>query len=189
MSAPTLEKLRTGSRITAETFTVDFDGRRYAAQRGDTAASALLAAGVKFLNRSIKYRRPRGLLACGPEEPNALLTQGDPPALVPNVPAPQLQLEPGLRLHSQNRWPSLRFDVASLLQIGAAFWGAGFYYKTFMWPSWRTYEGLIRRLAGLGAAPGRSDLPRARVLHLDADVVVAGGGAAPSPARRRINPS
>jgi sarcosine oxidase subunit alpha len=178
MNPPTQSPLRAGSRITAERFTIEFDGRPYPAQQGDTAASALLAAGVRLLNRSIKYRRPRGLLACGPEEPNSLLTLGDAPALIPNVPAPQLRLRPGLRLYSQNRWPSLRFDLASVLQAGAGFWGAGFYYKTFLLPSWRVYEGLIRRLAGLGPAPGRADRPPTTVSHLEADLVVAGGGPA-----------
>jgi glycine cleavage system aminomethyltransferase T/NADPH-dependent 2,4-dienoyl-CoA reductase/sulfur reductase-like enzyme len=174
MSAP----LRTGRRITAETFDFYFDGRRYSAQRGDTAASALAAAGVRAFGRSIKYRRLRGLLALGPEEPNALLTVGDAPACVPNVPAPLVRVGPGMRLYSQNRWPSLRVDFASLLRLGAGFWGAGFYYKTFMWPSWKFYEGLIRRLAGLGMAPGASNLPPAKVQHRDADVIVAGAGAA-----------
>ncbi|MFI4889345.1 MAG: 2Fe-2S iron-sulfur cluster-binding protein [Steroidobacterales bacterium] len=174
MNAP----LRTGTRITAETFEFHFDGRAYVAQRGDTAASALAAAGVRAFNRSIKYRRLRGLLACGPEEPNALLTVGAAPYGIPNMPAPVVRVQPGMRLFSQNRWPSLRFDVASVLRLGAGFWGAGFYYKTFMWPSWAFYEGLIRRLAGLGPAPGASRLPRASVLHQHADVLVAGAGAA-----------
>jgi methylglutamate dehydrogenase subunit C len=171
-------QLRSGLRITAETFAFYFDGRQYRAQRGDTAASALAAAGVRAFGRSIKYRRLRGLLALGPEEPNALLTVGDFPACIPNVPAPVVRVEPGMRLYSQNRWPSLRFDLASLLRLGAGFWGAGFYYKTFMWPSWKFYEGLIRRLAGLGAAPAECRLPPAKVLHLDADVIIAGAGAA-----------
>ncbi len=171
-------ELRTGRRITTETFEFFFDDQAYRAQRGDTAASALAAAGVRAFGRSIKYRRLRGLLALGPEEPNALLTVGKPPACIPNVPAPVVRVEPGMRLYSQNRWPSLRFDLGSLLRLGAGFFGAGFYYKTFMWPSWKFYEGLIRRLAGLGAAPGESRLPQAKVLHLDADVIIAGAGAA-----------
>jgi methylglutamate dehydrogenase subunit C len=174
VSAP----LRTGRRITAETFDFYFDGRRYGAQRGDTAASALAAAGVRAFGRSIKYRRLRGLLALGPEEPNALLTVGEAPECIPNVPAPVVRVEPGMRLYSQNRWPSLRIDIASLLRLGAGFWGAGFYYKTFMWPSWKFYEGLIRRLAGLGSAPGSCNLPPAKVHHRDADVIIAGAGAA-----------
>ncbi len=171
-------RLRSGSRISAEVFTVQFDGRNYRAQHGDTAASMLGAAGVRVVNRSIKYRRPRGLLACGPEEPNALLTVGDAPCRIPNVPSPVLRVKPNMRLFSQNRWPSLRWDLASLLGLGASFWGAGFYYKTFMWPSWRAYEPMIRRLAGLGFAPGASNLPGGRVAHLVADVIVAGAGAA-----------
>jgi sarcosine oxidase subunit alpha len=171
-------RMRTGARITAESFEFFFDDRRYTAQRGDTAASALAAAGVRCIGRSIKYRRPRGLLACGPEEPNALFTVGAAPYGIPNVPAPVVRVVPGMRLYSQNRWPSLRFDVASLLRLGAGFWGAGFYYKTFLWPSWHFYEGLIRRLAGLGIAPGASNLPRAKVAHREADVIVAGAGAA-----------
>lgn len=177
-ATPVTSALRSGRRITSETFEFLFDDKRYTAQRGDTAAAALTAAGVRAVGRSIKYRRLRGLIACGPEEPNALLTVGDTPAGIPNVPATVVRVEPGMRLYSQNRWPSLRLDVASLLRLGAGFWGAGFYYKTFMWPSWRFYEGLIRRLAGLGAAPGVSHLPRARTLHRDTDVIVAGGGAA-----------
>jgi len=31
---------------------------------------------------------------------------------------------------------TLRYDVSALLQLGGGFLGAGFYYKTFMWPSW-----------------------------------------------------
>ena len=172
------QPIRHGRRITAESFEFQFDGRTFRAQQGDTAAAALTAAGVRALGRSIKYRRLRGLLAAGPEEPNALLTVGDAPAFIPNVPAPLVRVTPGMRLYSQNRWPSLRFDLASLLQLGAGFWGAGFYYKTFLWPSWRFYEGLIRRLAGLGPAPAASHLPVAKVSHLDADVIVAGAGPA-----------
>ena len=171
--------LRQGTRLSAERVTFRFDGLDYTGQRGDSAASALWAAGVRLLNRSIKYRRPRAFLALGPEEPNALVTVGAAPTGVPNVPAPQLLVAAGLELRSQNRWPSLRYDVAAtLLGLGNSFWGAGFYYKTFMWPSWRTYEPLIRKLAGLGYAPGASSLPAVPVRHLVADVLIAGGGPA-----------
>ena len=171
-------KTRTGSRIQAQTLRFSFDGKQYRGQHGDTAASALLAHGVRLLGRSVKYRRPRGLLAAGPEEPNALLTVGNSPAVIPNVPAPQLLLRDGLILRSQNRWPSLRFDLASLLQAGGGFFGAGFYYKTFIWPSWRRYENLIRHLAGLGEAPGAANLAPPSVEHLSCDVLVGGAGAA-----------
>ena len=50
-------------------------------------------------------------------------------------------------------------------ELMGGFLGAGFYYKTFMWPSWRTYEGLIRRLAGLGPAQ-RSSIGGSKIAWL-----------------------
>ncbi len=171
-------RLRTGTRLAPTALTFTFDGRQYPAQLGDTAASALLAQGVRLMGRSVKYRRVRGLLSAGPEEPNALLSVGASPAVIPNIAAPQLQLRDGLVLRSQNRWPTLAFDVASVLQAGGGLLGAGFYYKTFLWPSWRTYERIIRRLAGLGIAPGDSQLPAVAIEHCVCDVLVAGAGPA-----------
>src|SRR5215207_7935367 len=130
---------RGGSRLGDRIVRFTFDGGPYQGREGDTVASALLESNVRAFGRSVKYRRLRGLLAAGPEEPNALLTVGVPPAVLPNVPAPQVRIHAGMVLRSQNRWPSLRWDVASLLQAGGGFFGAGFYYKTFMWPSWRAY--------------------------------------------------
>ena len=169
---------RRGARLAAGQVRFSFDGREYEGRAGDTAASALLAAGVRAFGRSVKYRRLRGVIAAGPEEPNALLTVGVAPAVIPNVPAPQLCLREGHILRSQNRWPSLRWDLASLLQVAGGFFGAGFYYKTFIWPSWRTYEPMIRALAGLGEAPGACDLAEVRIEHLSCDVLIAGAGPA-----------
>ena len=169
---------RRGTRLGPEPLSFTFDGRSYTAQAGDSAASALLANGVRLMGRSVKYRRARGLLSAGPEEPNALFTVGTAPQVIPNVAASQLLLREGMALRSQNRWPSLGFDLASLLQAGGGFFGAGFYYKTFMWPSWRTYESLIRRLAGLGEAPGACELPPVAIEHISCDVMIAGAGPA-----------
>ena len=99
--------MRRGTRVTGATLRFTFDGREYCGQAGDTAASALLASGVRAMGRSVKYRRLRGVLAAGPEEPNALLTVGTSPTVVPNVYAPQLELRDGMVLRSQIRWPSL----------------------------------------------------------------------------------
>jgi methylglutamate dehydrogenase subunit C len=169
---------RQGSRLIDRRLSFSFDGRRLQAQEGDTAASALLANGVRHIGRSVKSRRLRGVLTAGPEEPNALLTVGEGAQIIPNVPATQLVLREGLSLRSQNRWPSLRFDLASVLQAGGGLFGAGFYYKTFIWPSWHAYEPLIRSLAGLGEAPKACNLPAVPIEHLSCDVLVAGGGPA-----------
>ena len=64
---------------------VNLGARQYAGQRGDCAASALLAHGVRLMGRSVKYRRVRGVLSAGPEEPNALLTVGTAPDVVRSV--------------------------------------------------------------------------------------------------------
>ena len=50
-----------------------FDGKTYTGHPGDTLASALLAADVRLMGRSFKYHRPRGVIASGSEEPNALV--------------------------------------------------------------------------------------------------------------------
>ena len=169
---------RKGVRLSQETFQFYFDGRPLSAQQGDTLASALLANGIRLVGRSFKYRRRRGVLTAGVEEPNALVTVGSGPFQVPNIPSPQLRLTAGMVITSQNRWPSLRFDLASVLQFVKGFLGAGFYYKTFMWPSWRFYEPLIRRMAGLGEAPIDCNLAPPEVRNLECDVLIAGGGPA-----------
>jgi NADPH-dependent 2,4-dienoyl-CoA reductase/sulfur reductase-like enzyme len=74
----TSSRLPAGGRIDRDrpvSFT--FDGRAYSGFAGDTLASALLANGVRLFGRSFKYHRPRGLLAAGYEEPNALVTVTD----------------------------------------------------------------------------------------------------------------
>ena len=63
-----------------------FDGVAYAGYEGDTLASALLANGVRLVGRSYKYHRPRGIVAAGPEEPNALVgVQRGPGRFTPNL--------------------------------------------------------------------------------------------------------
>src|SRR3954468_3233638 len=94
---------RTGSRLGADVLRFRFDGREYRAQAGDTVASALLAAGVRLMGRSVKYRRARGVFTAGIEEPNALFTVGDAPRGTPNVPGSLLLARAGLNVRSQNR--------------------------------------------------------------------------------------
>jgi sarcosine oxidase subunit alpha len=141
-----------------------FDGDSYEGVAGDTLASALLANGVHLTGRSFKYHRPRGILAAGSEEPNALVTVSrDAARVTPNLRATQVELYEGLVAESQNRWPSLRFDVGRINDRLSAFFPAGFYYKTFMWPksAWKSlYEPVIRRAAGLGRAPTQADPDR-----------------------------
>lgn len=158
-----------------------FDGRNYNGFAGDTLASALLANGVRLVARSFKYHRPRGILTAGAEEPNALVTIGTGAHADPNTPATMVPLTEGLEAFSQNRWPSLAFDLLAVNQLAAPILVAGFYYKTFMWPkkAWeKIYEPLIRRAAGLGALSGLPDPDSYDREHDFCDLLVIGGGAA-----------
>jgi heterotetrameric sarcosine oxidase alpha subunit len=158
-----------------------FDGRAYTGRHGDTLASALIANGVRLFGRSFKYHRPRGVLTAGPEEPNALVTLRAGADAEPNVRATTAELFEGLVASSQNRWPSLDFDVLAVNQLAAPLFVAGFYYKTFMWPAafWeKVYEPLIRRAAGLGALSLAPDPDRYDREHAFCDLLVIGGGPA-----------
>ncbi|MDB6083434.1 MAG: soxA [Gammaproteobacteria bacterium] len=158
-----------------------FDGRRYTGYCGDTLASALLGAGVKLMGRSFKYHRRRGVLTAGSEEPNALVELRSGARREANTRATVAELYDGLEARSQNRWPSLAFDVAAINSLLSPIFVAGFYYKTFMWPAalWeKLYEPVIRRAAGLGRASQQADPDTYEKAHAHCDVLVIGAGPA-----------
>jgi methylglutamate dehydrogenase subunit C len=158
-----------------------FEGRTLAGYAGDTLASALLANGAYLIGRSFKYHRPRGFLSSGTEEPNGLLTLGTDGRRTPNVPATTTELCDGLICERQNGWPSVEFDLMSIVGRLASLLEAGFYYKTFMGPrrrSWMFYEPFIRRAAGLGRATHLPDPDRYETAHAFTDVLVIGSGPA-----------
>ncbi len=157
-----------------------FDGRQYTGYQGDTLASALLANGVRLMGRSFKYHRPRGAIAAGSEEPNALVQLETGAYTEPNTRATCIELYDGLVAKSQNRWPNLEFDVGAVNSLVARFLPAGFYYKTFMWPAsmWMTYEKFIRKAAGLGVSPVDDDPDVYHGTYAHCDVLVIGGGPA-----------
>jgi sarcosine oxidase subunit alpha len=153
-----------------------FDGKSFSGFAGDTLASALLANGVRTIGRSFKFHRPRGVYTCGVEEPSALVQLGSGARTVPSVRATLTQLYEGLEAFSHSGWPSLLLDIGRLLDFTAPLWAAGFYNKTFMWPSWRAYEWLVRRMAGFARAPIERDPDRYDVRNLHCDVLVIGAG-------------
>jgi sarcosine oxidase subunit alpha len=158
-----------------------FDGRDYTGHPGDTLASALLANGVHLTARSFKYHRPRGILSSGAEEPNALVSIGTGARHTPNLRATQADIHDGLVATSQNRYPSLAFDLGAASSLFSPLLAAGFYYKTFIGPgrAWqRLYEPLIRRAAGLGTAPTEPDPDTYTQRFAFCDVLVIGAGAA-----------
>jgi sarcosine oxidase subunit alpha len=147
---------------------------------GDTLASALLANDVTLVGRSFKYHRPRGIFSAGSDEPNALVEMRAGARREPNTRATVIELYDGLVANSQNRWPSLALDVLSINGWLAPFLGAGFYYKTFMWPAaaWeKLYEPLIRRSAGLGSGALEPDPDHYEKAFAFCDVLVIGAGS------------
>ncbi|NYJ13820.1 sarcosine oxidase subunit alpha [Rhizobium leguminosarum] len=175
-------RLTSGGRIDrATTLGFTFDGKALAGHPGDTLASALLANGVQLVGRSFKYHRPRGILTAGAAEPNALVTTGSGGRTEPNTRATMIELHQGLAAKSQNRWPSLGFDVGAVNGLLSPFLSAGFYYKTFMWPAalWeKLYEPVIRKAAGLGRASYEADPDSYEKCWAHCDLLVIGAGPA-----------
>ena len=164
-----------------KTLRFTFDGLPYHGHPGDTLASALLANGVRLMGRSFKYHRPRGPLSAGSEEPNALVELRSGGRQEPNTRATVAELFDGLEAKSQNRWPSLRFDALAINDRLNAFFAAGFYYKTFMWPKsfWeKLYEPIIRRAAGLGSVSRAEDPDDYDKGFLHCELLVIGAGPA-----------
>ncbi len=155
-----------------------FNGRPYVGYAGDTLASALLANDVLLVGRSFKLHRPRGIVAAGAEEPNAIMQVGRGAATLPNLRATQVELYEGLEAWSTKGWPGLRIDFAALNDTFGRVFSAGFYYKTFLRPRllWPAYEWFIRRSAGFGTAPTQPDPDRYEHVNAHCDVLVVGGG-------------
>jgi NADPH-dependent 2,4-dienoyl-CoA reductase/sulfur reductase-like enzyme len=158
-----------------------FNGHHYHGFSGDTLASALLANDVHLVGRSFKYHRPRGIMTAGPEEPNALMTLGEGADQDPNMRATMAELFDGMVSRSQNHIGPLGFDVMAINDWLSPVLGAGFYYKTFMWPSafWeKFYEPIIRKAAGLGALSTIEDPSQYDKGYRHTDLLVIGGGIA-----------
>ena len=158
-----------------------YNGKSFTALEGDTIASALLANDQTIIARSFKYHRPRGFLSAGLEEPNGLFTLGEGAQTVPNAIGTTTALTGGMKVKSQNAWPSPTFDLMAVNQLAAPLFTAGFYYKTFMGPlkrSWMWYEPLIRKAAGLGEATPDKGTARYDSSNSFCDVLVIGAGPA-----------
>ncbi|MGM0561375.1 MAG: sarcosine oxidase subunit alpha family protein [Pseudomonadota bacterium] len=158
-----------------------FDGQPMTGYEGDSLASALLANGQETVARSFKYHRRRGIYAAGADEPNALVGLRHGARHEPNCRATGVELYDGLMAESQNRWPSLDFDIGAMNGLFSPFFVAGFYYKTFMGPTrhaWMFYEKFIRKAAGMGKASMEPDPDHYDARHAWCDVLVVGAGPA-----------
>jgi len=178
-------RLSSGGRLIDRSRPLDFtfNGKTMSGFAGDTLAAAMMGAGQTLVGRSFKYHRPRGVVASGAEEPNALVGLGEGQRYEPNQRTTTTELFSGLKASSQNHWPSLEFDVGAVNSKLWRLFPAGFYYKTFIQPRafWKhVYEPIVRKSAGLGKAPHPEtrDVDRYEQLYAFCDVLVAGGGIA-----------
>lgn len=89
-----------GSRIDrSQPLSFTFDGVRLSGFAGDTLASALIANDVRSVSRSVTLKRPRGIMAAGPEDPNAWV-QLEAPYYDPIAMATMVELTEGLEAWS-----------------------------------------------------------------------------------------
>ena len=176
-------RLENGGRLIdrSKPVTFRFNERFLMGFEGDTLASALLANDQMLVGRSFKYHRPRGIVASGAEEPNALVNLGKGARLEPNARATTTEIFEGLYSESQNHWPTLEYDIGVLNNFAARLMPAGFYYKTFIHPraAWKhLFEPLIRKAAGLGRAPDQPDPDCYEHYYAHVDLLITGGGIA-----------
>ncbi|MCX7627821.1 MAG: 2Fe-2S iron-sulfur cluster-binding protein [Methylophilaceae bacterium] len=153
-----------------------FEGKTYPAFVGDTVSSALWAMGERVLGRSFKYHRPRGILSHANQDVNVMLEDGTRTNLRGDV----LPVEAGMVLKAVNRLGSVERDFYAVLDWLSPFLPVGFYYKTFhrpkaLFPFW---EGVIRRMAGLGALSPHAPRSETTKRHAYCDVLVVGAGPA-----------
>jgi sarcosine oxidase, subunit alpha len=117
------------TRLSGVPLKFTFDGRELTGFLGDTLASALLANGIHQVATSIKYGRPRGIVAAGVEDSNALV-QIEAPFPEPMLSATTVELYDGLEargLRGQGRLAAepdpARYDAkhahCDVLVIGA----------------------------------------------------------------------
>ncbi|GAA1798667.1 FAD-dependent oxidoreductase [Planosporangium flavigriseum] len=158
------------------TLSFAWNGRTFSAHPGDTIISALAAAGESCFSRSFKYHRPRGLLTASFHDPGCMVQVDDEP----NVRGAHRLVEQGMRVSSQDTWPSLRFDVKATNRYVGRFLSAGFYYKTFMKPEflWPAYQKVLRRFVHAGAISPNTPHEYYDKRYAHPDVLIAGGGPA-----------
>ncbi len=179
MAHPQKNRLTSGGRINrSKPLSFKFNDQELQGYQGDTIASALLANGIRTVNRSFKYHRPRGIMSAGVEETNALLTASDGNGDVPVVRTTVRALLDDHQIKSPSGFPSVNFDLGRVLDFTHRLWPAGFYNKVFKWPNWHWYEGVVRRMAGLGKLPGGEDGTKYFHHNLHCDVLIVGAGPA-----------
>ncbi|MGD8765770.1 MAG: FAD/NAD(P)-binding oxidoreductase, partial [Desulfobacteraceae bacterium] len=89
-------------------------------------------------------------------------------------------VQPGMKVESQNAWPSLNFDVAAVSGYLDFLIRPGFQYRRFIRPRWlyHIWERFLRRMAGIGSLSDIENPSPPRRRSASPDVAVIGGGIA-----------
>lgn len=153
--------------------TLEHDGMGLPAYEGEPVALALAAAGHLTLARSPKYHRARGPTCLRGACDGCLVRVDD----TPGVMACQTPVRPGMKVRSQNSFPSARFDV---LQVTDWFFPKHLDHHHLMVGFGgalnRTMQSFARQMAGIGSLPEQAGevVPHR---ERDVDVLVVGAGA------------
>ncbi len=156
-----------------------YAGKAMTGLAGDTVATALYANGVRVFGRSLKYHRPRGLYSLDGETANTLMNvDGEP-----NVRAETTRLKEGMKVLAQNvSGGNAESDAFAFIDKFDGFMPAGFYYQRFHKPYalWPLIRDRLRSMAGAGRVDESQvwDHRRLEELHLNAEVLIIGGGPA-----------
>ncbi len=151
-----------------------FEGKIFTAYSGDVISSALIAGNQRFLSRSFKYHRPRGVLSSANHDANVILETPFKTNIRGDVEAP----EPGQSYRAVNTIGGIKYDIAQLLKFISALLPVGFYYKAFYRPRFLfpVWEKLIRRMTGLGKVSPKAETWRHERKQIFCDVLIVGGG-------------
>ena len=159
-----------------EAITFDFNGKPVTGYAGETIAAAMYAGGLRIFSRSFKYHRPRSLFCLAGHCSNCLMRVNG----IPNVRICTAPVQAGLKVESQNAWPSLNFDVAAISGYLDFLIRPGFQYRRFIRPRWlyHIWEKFLRRMAGIGSLSDVENPKPPRRLEANPDVAVIGAGIA-----------
>jgi sarcosine oxidase subunit alpha len=152
--------------------TVSVDGRAVPARKGESVASALVAAGRPLLSRSAKYHRPRGPFCLSGSCGSCLVrVDGEP-----NQRACRTPCQDGLRVETQNGWPDAGRDLLGLIDPLTPLGLDVHHMLTRPLPLNRALVAVTRRLAGAGRMPDRPSAagPTPTVERVDALVLGSG---------------
>jgi sarcosine oxidase subunit alpha len=154
--------------------TVSVDGRAVPARKGESIASALVAAGRPLLSRSAKYHRPRGPFCLSGSCGSCLVrVDGEP-----NQRACRTPCQDGLRVETQNAWPDAERDVLGLIDPLTPHGLDVHHMLTRPLPLNRVLVAFTRRLAGSGRMPDRP-APRGPEASTETfDALILGAGPA-----------